>query len=73
MNRALQTKAIRASAKLVSGERLNALYCLCESQKTVSTRKLEWMLDAVWESNKSDGMLISELCKALPEEAQNSG
>lgn len=49
----------------VRGDRLSNLYQICESQKTVSTRKLKKMIDDLADSDRLDGIHFRELANKL--------
>lgn len=56
---------IAKAASRVRGDRLGKLYQLCDQQKTVSTRKLRQMLDALAESDTLDGIHFKELANRI--------
>lgn len=57
MNRELiKSKLLEQAVSNVRGEKLSHLYELCETQKTISTKKLERCLDEI-----SDKMIINAI------------
>jgi len=61
----VKRNAVVKAASLVSGTRLNVLYGICETQKTISTRKLEHYLDKLAEDMRLDGIHFRELANKL--------
>jgi len=59
---------IERAASLASGRPLRKLYDICYNQKTVSTRKLEKMVDQVADELKESGILIRDLGVMVNEE-----
>lgn len=57
--------AIAKAAVLASGSRLYNLYGICETQKTISTRKLKLYLDKLAEDMKLDAIHFRELANKL--------
>ena len=56
---------IQKAASRARGDRLGPLYKLCEEQQTVSTKKLEMMIDKLWESDRQDAIHFKTLADRL--------
>jgi hypothetical protein len=56
---------IQKAAQLARGTRLAGLYEICESQKTISTAKLETYLDALHEDMKLDAIHLRALADKI--------
>ena len=61
MNTKEHCDLLKKAALFTMGKRLNRLYSLCESQKTVSTRKLERLLDEVAEADRLHAIYLTKL------------
>ncbi len=60
-----RSATIAKAASRLRGDRLRKLYAICESQKTISTRKLEALIDELAESDRLDGIHFRELADRL--------
>lgn len=49
-------ETLTKAASRARGDRLGKLYKLCETQKTISTRKLEGLLDELRDSDRLDAI-----------------
>lgn len=58
---------IEKAASLARGDRLSKLRSICEGQKTISTAKLELMLDELHEDMKQDAIHLRALADNLQE------
>ena len=58
-------EAIKKAASRARGDRLASLYTICEGQKTVSTRKLQKLIDDLAESDKLDAIHFRRLADQL--------
>jgi len=56
---------IAKAASRVRGDRLHRLYAICETQKTVSTRRLSKLLDQLADSDRLDGIHFRELANKI--------
>jgi hypothetical protein len=56
---------IQKAAQLAMGTRLCELYAICEKQKTISTAKLEFYLDALHEEMKLDAIHFRALADKM--------
>ena len=59
------SNTITKAASRARGDRLAPLYRLCENQKTVSTRKLEQLIDKLHDSDKQDAIHLKHLADRL--------
>ena len=53
------------AAALACGDRLSELYTLCETQKTVSTAKLETLLDKLADDMRLDAIFLSAVADEM--------
>lgn len=67
-NYSYKKQAILKAAALARGDRLNRLYAICENQKTISTKKLQQLLDDLLNDMKLDAIFLRELSKRLSDE-----
>jgi hypothetical protein len=56
---------IAKAASLATGYRLDALYRICETQKSISTKKVERYLDKLHEDMKLDAIYLRELANRM--------
>lgn len=54
---------IKKAASRARGDRLSKLFSLCESQKTVSTRRLAILLEELAESDRLDAVHLQKLAE----------
>lgn len=59
------SNTIAKAASRARGDRLNELYRLCEGQKSVSTKKLERMIDNLADSDRLDSIHFRELANKI--------
>jgi len=62
---ATRGNAIAKAASYARGDMLGKLYILCEGQKTVSTKKLERILDDIADDLKTDALFIKNLSNKI--------
>ena len=58
---------IQKAARLALGTRLDGLNEICETQKSISTRKLKRYVDMLAEDMKLDAIHLRELAKKIDE------
>ena len=63
---ASKSNLIAKAASYARCDRLDRLYEIVEGQKTISTRKLEKILDDMQEDFKLDAIFLREISKKLP-------
>ena len=63
----LQAELIHIAASLAKGRYFSRILKLCENQKSISTRKLQWIIEEAEESQKLDAQLLSKAVNLLNE------
>ena len=61
----LRKQAINAAANLVLAKPMSELYALCEVQKSISTKKLEYLLGKAQDKYREHGVLMRKLSDNL--------
>lgn len=56
---------IEKAASINRGDRLLSLYAICETQKTVSTKRLRKLIDQLADSDKLDGIHFRALADKI--------
>ena len=56
---------IAKAASRARGDRLGKLYKLCAQQKTVSTRKLWWLIEELHDSDRLDAIHFRKLADQI--------
>ncbi|NNK83871.1 MAG: hypothetical protein HKO92_12165 [Flavobacteriaceae bacterium] len=57
----LKIEAIKHAARLARGVNLSKLHKICESQKSISTSKLQYLLEEIEQYNNETAILIKNL------------
>jgi hypothetical protein len=63
---ASRSNLIAKAASFTRGDKLGRLYILCDKQKTISTRKLERILNDMADDLRCDAIFLKEIYKLLP-------
>ena len=63
MNPYSKSNLIVKAASLARGDRLSRLRLICETQKTLTTRKLEHYLDKLADDMQQDAIMINYIIK----------
>ncbi|MEF3074093.1 hypothetical protein V2P20_03555 [Methylobacter sp. Wu1] len=72
-NDELKREAIYIAAALARGDGLSVLYRLCETQKTISTKKVLEHIERTHEFMKDCAAIMVKLERELPNNAQREG
>ena len=67
---ASKSNLIIKAASFARGDKLGRLYYLCDKQKTVSTQKLERILDDMADDLKLDAIFLKEISKQLADNSE---
>ena len=59
------SNTIQKAASLARGDRLTALQTICETQKEVSTRKLERLIDKLWDGDRMTAWHLKALADKI--------
>ena len=61
---------IARAARCVRGDSLTALREICDTQKTISTKRLWWLLEDLADDLRLDGMMLQGIAEHLRKEGK---
>lgn len=64
--------AIKTSSRLTTGKHLENLWHICEQQKSVSTKRLNYLLESVSDQMKRDSQVIRAVIDQLHKPSNNN-
>lgn len=64
---ASKSNLILKAASFARGDKLGALYQICEEQKTISTTRLEAILDDIADDLKLDATFLRKVADKMPD------